>query len=236
MTQRLLRRHRSGPITEIGGYIEVCYSLDVTDLRAEYTSLVNAAPTRAEDQPYVIEHGTRGRSTGTGNWEKPLARRLYLERSVLVFDANSSVSIVDYEMPLNSVDADGLGEVDLLAIGVGLCVIELKVRRKNDADTPLNALTEAISYCAVVQHNKARIEAEARDLATSVSSGPVSALVLAPHDYWGFWDGRRDKRSWRPAIAHAAATITEATGLPIRFGSFDSTTVGSTVQVTDPLK
>jgi hypothetical protein len=237
MTERLLKRHDSGPVSDIGGYIDECYSLDGEALRAEYTSLVRSAPTRAEEEPYVVEHGTRGRDTKTGDWEKPLARRLYVSRSILVLDTDSQLSVVDYEIPLNSVEADELGEVDLLGVGHGLWVIELKVLRPtNSADTPLNALTEAIGYCAVVQQNKARIESEVRSLGRAVSTGVVSVLVLAPNNYWEFWGTRRDKRPWRPAMAHAAGVITEATEVPIHFGSFDSTTIGPTVPITDPLK
>ena len=63
-----------------------------------------------------------------------------------------------------------------------------------------------------------------------------AVLVLAPSDYWTFWDPWRDKRPWRAAITAATATINEATELSIQFGSFDSSRVEPEMHVTDPLR
>lgn len=44
----------------MSGYIDVYYSLDAAELKAEYRAMVKAAPSRRS--PYIIEHDTRGRT------------------------------------------------------------------------------------------------------------------------------------------------------------------------------
>ena len=95
---------------------------------------------------YIVEHDTSGRKARvTGRNEELLAHRMFLAGSTISFRDWYPVKIVDFQTPLNAVQGDGLGKVDLLGSGRGMCVIDLKVV---GGDTPLNALLEAVGYCA----------------------------------------------------------------------------------------
>ena len=111
-------------------------------------------------------------------------------------------------------------------------MIELKVV---GGDTPLNALLEAVGYCATVTSNTSTIEDEIRDAGHPVRAGRLSALVLAPTDYWERWDRTRSRADWRNALGVAASTVSEATKLDIGFGSFDPQEIGPSITATDVL-
>lgn len=231
----ILRRHSSGPVTQVSRYVEACFALNLDAVRAEYASRIATAPTRA--QPYIVEHNISGRAAESTRLEELLAHRMFLEQTVLVVPDWPPVQVVDFQTPLKAKQTDKHGKVDLLAAGVGLTVIELKVLRgTQDADTPLNALLEAVGYCAIVEANQERIVDELRARGHTVAPGGVSALVLAPDDYWARWDRTRTKQPWRKALSVAVDVIIDATGLPVGFGSFDVDEVGATLEVTDPLE
>ena len=79
-------------------------------------------------------------SPNRGGTRSCLAHRMFLAGSTISFRDWNPVKIVEFQTPLNAVQGDGMGKVDLLGYGQGLCVIELKVL---GGDTPLNALLEA---------------------------------------------------------------------------------------------
>ena len=227
----LLRRHRSGRIAQISGYVEECYSLDSNRVRTEYRSLIVSAPTRT--QPYIVDHDISGRSTESNRLEELLAHSMFVKQTVLLVPNWPPLQVVDFQTPLKAKKGNKHGKIDLLAAGDGLCVVELKVLRKNDtADTPLNALLEAVGYCAVVEANKNRIVDELTATGHRVSSNDLYALVLAPDDYWARWD-RRDE-AWRGGLLHCADVIGAATGLRVEYGSFDAPEVGASLVVIDP--
>jgi hypothetical protein len=233
MTGDLLRRHKSGPVAQVSGYVDACYSLDAVTIRDEYRSRVESAPTRT--QPYIVDHDISGRTSESTRLEELLAHRMFLEQTALLIAGWPPVRIVDFQTPLKAKQSDPYGKVDLLGVGDELTLIELKVLRgERDADTPLNALLEAVGYCAVVEANRIQIVDELRDRGYTVSSGGLAALVLAPEDCWARWDRTRTKPPWRDALNKAADVVTEATGLRVGFGSFDVSQVGATLDVTDP--
>ena len=234
MTIDFIRRHGSGPVAHVSGYVDACHSLNAGSIRAEYETLRLSAPTRV--QPYIVEHNISGRTAESTRLEELLAHRMFLEQTVLMVPTWPPVQVVDFQTPLKAKQTDKHGKVDLLGAGVGLTIIELKVLRgTQDADTPLNALSEAVGYCAIVEANQERIVDELRARGHTVAPGGVSALVLAPDDYWARWDRTRTKQPWRKALSVAVDVISDATGLLVGFGSFDVDEVGATLEVTDPL-
>jgi hypothetical protein len=234
MPEALLRRHGSGPVARVSTYVKACFSLDSETLGIEYRNRVAAAPTRT--QPYIVEHDISGRTDVSTRLEELLAHRMFQQETMFLVPGWRGVRVVDFQTPLNARRSDGLGEVDLLGVGDGLCVIELKVLRPDGgADTPLNALLEAVGYCAVIEANAGRIMSELRGAGHEVGTGPPSALVLAPDDYWARWDRTRTEQPWKAALAHAIGVVGEAPGLTVVFGSFEMADVGETLRVTDPL-
>ena len=206
------------------------YALDPDSIATEYRARVVSAPTRLSD--YIVEHDTSGRKFETGRNEELLAHRMFLAGSTISFRDWNPVKIVDFQTPLNAVQGDGLGKVDLLGSGRGMCVIELKVV---GGDNPLNALLEAVGYCAAVTRHASTIKDELRAAGHHVRTGWLSALVLAPTDYWERWDRTRSKADWRTALGVAASTVSEATKLDIGFGSFNLDDLGPLITATDVL-
>lgn len=226
----MLRRHSTGPVFQVSGYVGACYELDVASIAAEYRERVATAPTRSSG--YIVEHDTSGRRPDSRRNEELLAHRMFLIRSTISFQDWNPIEIVDFQTPLNAVRNDGLGKVDLLGSGSGLCVIELKVV---GGDTPLNALLEAVGYCAAVARNASVIEDELLTAGHAVRTGGPSVLVLAPKDYWRRWDRTRSKADWRAALAFAATKVTDATKLNVGFGSFDAENIGPSITAANVL-
>lgn len=215
----ILRRHSSGPFNQVSGYVAACFDLDGEAIAADFRTLSASAPTRSKN---IVEHNIAGRTAASNRREELLAHRLYEAGATLRVPGWGPMKIVDFQMPLNAARGDGLGKVDLLGAGDGLCIIELKVpSASGSSDTPLNALLEAVGYCAVVQPNSAAIRAELGPLGVEVVGSTVRALVLGPTDYWQRWDRTRQRVDWRMGLAAAAATVMTATGLEVRFGSFE---------------
>ena len=228
MVGSMLRRHSTGPVYRVSDYVGACYALEVESIAAEYRERVAAAPSRSSG--YIVEHDASGRKPGSRRNEELLAHRLM--GSTISFRDWHPVEIVDFQTPLNAVRGDGLGKVDLLGSGSGLCVIELKVV---GGDTPLNALLEAVGYCATVTRNASMIEDELRAAGHHVKTGRLSVLVLAPNDYWQRWDRMRSKADWRAGLGVAASTVLEATALDIGFGWFNLDEIGPSITATDVL-
>lgn len=227
-----LRRHTSGPIARVSGYVAECLALDADEVAAEYRDRVASAPTRSS--PYVVDHNISGRAEVSGRGEELLAHRIFELGATLHLPGWEPVTVVDFQMPLNSERADGLGKVDLLGVGRGLCVIELKLPGAS-SDTPLNALLEGVGYAAVVEANQTWIEDELRDRGHCVGERAASVLVLGPEDYWARWDRTRTTADWRSALRVAGATVSKATGLRVGFGSFDLARIGPSLPVSDAL-
>jgi len=160
---------------------------------------------------------------------------MYIEQTTLSLPGWPTLKIVDFQTPLKSKRSDPFGKIDLLGAGDELAVIELKVLRADrGADTPLNAILEAVGYCAVVESNLIQISGELRAAGHPVGLGGLAALILAPDDYWDRWDRTRTGAPWRSTLSEAAALVSKATGLRVGFGAFDIERVGASLDVTDP--
>jgi hypothetical protein len=230
----LLQRHASGPIANVSTYVDTCYLLDPDAISTEYLTRIVCAPTRS--RRYIDDHDISRRREDSPRLEELLAHRIFINQRPLILPDSSAVHLIDFQTPLKSRQSDGLGKVDLLAVDDGLCVIELKVlRRRDQADTPLSALLEAVGYCAVVKSNFERIASEVRDKGHDIQTRSLATLVLAPDTYWARWDRTRRRQPWKAALLHAADVVSSATGLRVGFGSFREEDVGARLDVTDPL-
>ena len=226
------RRHTSGPIARVSGYVAECLALDADEVAAEHRDRVASAPTRSSS--YVVDHNISGRAEVSGRGEELLAHRIFELGATLHLQGWEPVTVVDFQMPLNSMRSDRLGKVDLLGAGSGLCVIELKVPGAS-SDTPLSALLEGVGYAAVVEANATLIVDELRSRGHRAEESAGSVLVLGPKDYWARWDRTRTTADWRRALRVAGATLSKATGLRVGFGSFDLAGIGPSLPVSDAL-
>jgi hypothetical protein len=218
----------------VSAYVDACYLINLEAVSSEYLARVASAPTRSTH--YIVDHDIKARSAVSPRLEELLAHRLFMNQTTLILPDSSAIRVVDFQMPLNARKSDGLGKVDLLGVGDGLSVIELKVLRPGGkADTPLSALLESVGYCAVVKGNFERVASELGDRGHEVSTANLTSLVLAPEDYWCRWERTRKRQEWRPALGHAAAVVASATGLRVGFGSFREEEMDTTLEVIDPL-
>lgn len=121
--------------------------------------------------------------------------------------------IVDYQFPLKAKRSDhGIGKIDLW--GFLDCrtpaVVELKVKGRNGlGDTPLRALLEALTHCAIVEKNLDKIARETRErfrMPVDARTKPC-LLILAPGDYWDGYLRNREAQAWPEALASLAEQI-----------------------------
>ena len=124
------------------------------------------------------------------------------------------LAIIDYQMPLKARQDDrGVGKVDLFAVLDGNlpCVIELKRSRR---DTPLRALLEGLTYCAIVEANADDIASEVAGQHALSASRPT-LIVMAPEDYWAGYLSHGSAGRWLPAIRDLVSGLRETLGLEI---------------------
>ena len=178
----MLQRHTSGPVAQVSGYVDASFALDRDVIAEEYHNTIRSAPTRSSS--YIVDHDISGRSVRSNRREELLAHRIYEAGASLSFPGWLLIDVVDFQTPLNARRGDGLGKVDLLGVGGGFCVIELKaLNRSGSVDTPLNALLEAVGYCAVIKANASLVETELRDTCSRFrknwTSGPHHRAAVA---------------------------------------------------------
>ncbi len=217
--QGLIGLHRSSAVNRIGEFAEVAGTLaeDVEQLAHLYENLVQAAPRRKR---YFTGHTgfTAGRASSNRR-EEHLAVAFCNASwggSVFALPDERPLAIIDYQMPLKARQGDsGVGKVDVFAVVNGKlpCVIELKVAgQKTYGDTPLRALLEGLTYCAIVEAN---VDAIASELAEQhpLSATRPTLVVMAPEDYWtGYLNHPRAGR-WLPAINGLVSRLRGILGL-----------------------
>lgn len=132
---------------------------------------------------------TTGRST---RLEEHLAIALCNDPNALPLTDSSELRLLDYQVPLKARQSDAaIGKIDLVALSNAdrVTVVELKVNtRTSNGDTPLRALLEALSYCAIVEANADAFASEIQQLygRNAVTTRP-DLVVMGPVAYWSVW-------------------------------------------------
>lgn len=193
---------------------------DVERLADLYENLVRAAPRRHGRDKLYLQGRTGKTSSGrsSNRREEHLAmalRNASRGGAMFVLPDGRPLAIIDYQMPLKARQGDrGVGKVDLFAVVDGRlpCVIELKVTRKSGPDTPLRALLEGLTYCAIVEANA---DAIASELAGqyALSATQPTLVVMAPEDYWTEYLNHPKAGSWLPAIHDLVSGLRGTLGL-----------------------
>ena len=218
----LIDLHNDPAVDRITEFAEVAAALasDVGTLARCYEDLVGTAPHRHErDKRYL---GGRTGATGSGasstRSEEHLAVALYNASrggAAFALPDRRPLEIIDYQMPLKARRDDrGIGKVDLFAVADGRlpCVVELKVAGKRDrGNTPLRALLEGLTYCAIVEANIADIASEHRALTTS----RPTLVVMAPDDYWAGYVDHPRAGEWLSAVRSLISGLGDTLGLKV---------------------
>ena len=220
--QGLIRLHRCPAVNRIGEFAEVAGTLaeDVEQLADLYENLVRAAPRRHGRRKRYLQGRTGKTSSGASSnrREEHLAvalRNASRGGAVFALPDGRPLAIIDYQMPLKARQDDrGVGKVDLFAVVDGRlpCVIELKVARKSGLDTPLRALLEGLTYCAIVEANADAIWSELAGQHARSASRPT-LVVMAPEDYWMGYLNHPEAGSWLPAIHDLVSGLRVTLGL-----------------------
>ena len=217
--------HNDPAVNRITEFAEVAATLasEVGMFARRYEDLVRTAP-RRHDRGKRYLHGRTG-VTGSGAWsnrrEEHLAVALYnASRGGAAFTLpdRRPLEIIDYQMPLKARRDDrGIGKVDLFAVADGRlpCVVELKVAGTTAlGDTPLWALLEGLTHCAIVEANIARIASEAADRYALTACRPT-LVVMAPDDYWAGYANHPEAGEWLSAVRGLISGLGDTLGLEV---------------------
>ena len=220
----LIGLHHSNPAgNRIVEFAEVAGTLaeEVEQLARRYEDLVRTAPRRHDrDKRYL--HGRTGNTcsgVSSNRREEHLAVALCNAScggAAFALPDRRPLEIIDYQMPLKARQGDrGVGKVDLFAVVDGRlpCVVELKVAGEtNYGDTPLWALLEGLTYCAIVEANARDIASEVADQYALSASRPT-LVVMAPEDYWARYLDHPRAGKWLSAIRDLASGLRDTLGL-----------------------
>lgn len=134
----------------------------------------------------------------------------------------------------------GWGEIDLLAVDDQLypAIVELKLSKGKDNESPQRPLFEALAYAIALQENWVDFRAEFdAALATEGLRAEIpekldrtSLILLAPNEYWNFWQGHPKFIRAKQSYAELVSRI-EALKFPVRFAGIDMDNTGRPVSV-----
>ncbi len=219
----LLELHRKKGAKNITQFCNFINQLDVDELVGAYARLRLNAPRRKE---YFVGHkGMPVSKQKPKSKPKPSEEHLAMalwndfdEQGKVNHAEISSLRLLDYQFPLQSRRGDkGVGEVDLFAVmdDIYPCVIELKMDSDTSrGDSPLQALLQALAYCAIVEANMGDISSEAEG---EFEAQQPRLMVMAPESYWEGYIREPRAGNWQPALQELARKITDRIGLQIYF-------------------
>jgi len=221
----LIDLHNAPAVNRITEFAEVAATLasDVGTLARRYEDLVGTAPRRHKRDKRYFGGRTGVTSSGASSnrREEHLAVALYNASrggAAFALPDRRPLEIIDYQMPLKARQGDrGIGKVDLFAVADGRlpCVVELKVAAKRGrGNTPLRALLEGLTYCAIIEANIADIASEAADHPALSTSRPT-LVVMAPDDYWAGYVGRPRAGEWLSTVRSLISGLGDALGIEV---------------------
>ena len=217
----LIDLHSAPGVNNITTFAAIAGDLDVGRLCELYHQLRQAAPRRAgRSKRYLTGRtGVTRSGTSSNRREEHFAVALYnASRAGAAFSLpdDRPLSIIDYQTPLKACQSDkGFGKIDLFGAVDGSipCVIELKVKGAKGSlgDTPLRALLEAFTYCAVVEANADDIRSEAaKEYDMELTEARPALVVMAPAGYWSGYLSHPKAGQWLSALRDLVAGIADA--------------------------
>ena len=165
---------------------------DIGDLRREYLSLREDAPSRTlRGKRYFVGHDGVPSARGYSNRrEEHSAIALVNLQRDWEHPLGGSFRFLDYQVPLKARQSDGgIGKIDLVGVDDKgrLILTELKVESKHSGrgDSPFSALLQGLRYAAIVEANLAAIAREAKDFfGVEVRETAPVVQLLATEEWW----------------------------------------------------
>lgn len=223
----LITLSQRSDISSLSLFCVAALELTIDGLRRGYDQERQSAPLRAgRGKKYFVGHdGIPSTGSGTKRGEEHLAIALFnahrTPNAPLPLPNSGALRILDYQVPLKARRSDAaMGKVDLLAVDHAddVAVIELKVLGRATPETPLRAAIEGLAYAAVIEANLATIREEIRQRWSDIQAkGKLRIIVLAPSDYWRFFEASRSAGDWATAMSAFAAKVQQAAGVGIEF-------------------
>ncbi|MEE8580606.1 MAG: hypothetical protein V3T33_03360, partial [Myxococcota bacterium] len=212
-------------------------------LAAHYRLELESAPSlHALDRKYLAGHSKRTPSDRRpGRDEEHLAMALLAHCQAngegLVLPEGGTLQLLDHQVPLvappsgrDGHETDlhkGIGKVDLLGLGPEnqLAIAKLKfvapeATRCGTGDTPLRALLEGLAKAAIVEANRAALQAEIRERSDrALSEDPPMLLLIASPRYWRLCRKREAQKgaAWIKQMERLAREIGEEIGVQVRY-------------------
>lgn len=224
MKLQLIELYNSSEVTSISRFCQTASDLNPKLLEDAYQEVLDNAPNRANRGKtyFGSRSGITSSGSRTNRREEHLAVALYnasKEGRELRVSKEKLLSIIDYQTPLKArYDDKGIGKIDLLGVlePSELAVIELKVAKPDGgpSDTPLRALLEGLTYCALVEANLATIAQEVKtNLGIDITIGRPTLIVMAPQDYWLAYLNHKSSGEWPAALMQVVDWLDKHLGL-----------------------
>ena len=164
---------------------------DIGDLRREYLSLRENAPSRTwRGKRYFVGHDGVPSARGyTNRREEHSAIALVNLQQDWEHPFGGKFRFLDYQVPLKARQSDGgIGKIDIVGVNDEgrLILVELKVESKHSArgDSPLSALLQGLRYAAIVEANLKAIAYEAKNFDVEVQETAPIVQILATEEWW----------------------------------------------------
>jgi hypothetical protein len=193
-------------------------SVDIEVISRAYRSSIEQAPHRRDrGKKYLVPAHDGGGDHGDRSREKVAAKAMFNGQALA--DVAEGFELIDYEVPLRARRGDaGIGEIDLLGLAREarrLWVVEVKV--EGNAESPLEALIQALSYAAIVEGNRAPFAAEVATETGIDIIWPPAIAVVADKGYWTSLARSRGVGPWTEAMQTLVRRIRDALAIDVRF-------------------
>lgn len=223
------------PINYIN-FVRLIHEIDVSDLVRKYKELMKVAPRRHKRRKkyFVEDHDGKLKGEKKSNRkEEHLAVALFNEcrnGKEFLLSNKRKLKIIDYQVPLKAERDDiGIGKIDLFGVidKEIPCAIELKVDQDSGGkpDTPLRALLEGLTYCAIIERNKKDIWKEAQDPKNggfNFKGSRPHLMVLAPSNYWNYYFEKKPAGDWPSSLIGLANKLSQQLEIQILFYSLEN--------------
>jgi len=193
------------------------------------------APCRGLHKQYFVGHNGKTTSgNATNRREEHLAIAVWqaYRQTGFALPDGTWLFPVEYQLPLkshrNRANA-GIGKTDLLCVQSegDPWIVEMKAQPKcgGHVDTPLKALLEALTYCALLDADMTNLCRESNEkkgmLLRTVLPLRPNLLILAPSEYWDSCDLAEDRHCWREGFQALCHRIERTLKIKARFVRMD---------------
>ena len=235
----LLARSEEPSVGRRTGLAETISRTAPHDVVSDYHGTVALAPQRPVMSKMFLVDGHDGAGGHAERSREKRAAKALFNRHAPVAIGGDEVVIVDYEVPLQSRQADrGVGDIDLLGVDDSgrPWIIELKIWPSSD--TPFEALLQVLRYSAIVDANRHRFATELEATTGVKPTWPTIVAVVADQPYWTDWLSSRESGAWLEALSQLSIQVGAQLGVDVRLldlGELVVETVDGVAQLSSEL-